>query len=408
MSVINDRAHVDRLLSEFARTTDEILTLEELRTRLLSGRQLIMKYGVDLTAPHLHIGHAVNLWMYRALQDLGHRVVLLLGDFTTQIGDPTGKSKTRPVLAREEIEANAKQIQEQATRVLRTDPELLEIRPNSEWLNAMTPSELLTVMSRVTVDRLLSRDMFRKRMSEGQSIAAHELVYPIIQGWDSVCLRADLTIIGSDQLFNEMMGRSLQEKEGQAPQVVITTKITPGIDGGEKQSKSLGNYVAINHSPREKFGRLMRVPDQYVGQYLTVYSDLPEDAIRAVLSKQETAPIEAKYDMATAIVTRWDGEAAAAAERDWFITTFSRRQVPADAEHVVLDTASMKVLDLMRTLLGAGPSNGDLRRLIQQGGVTVGDDRIDDTDAVITVGSEPVPVKLGKRRWFQVSHSPAD
>jgi len=357
VTVNSNKDDVERTLSLFARTTDEILTLEELRRRMLSGRQLRMKYGVDLTAQDLHIGHAVNLWMYRAMQDLGHKLILLLGDFTTQIGDPTGRSKTRPVLSLEEIERNAEAIKAQALQVLRTEPEVLEIRRNTEWTNAMTPAELVKLMSNVTVDKLLSRDMFRKRMKDGVPISAHELIYPLIQGWDSVALDSDLVIIGSDQLFNEMMGRLLQERNGKPAQVIITTKITPGIDGGEKQSKSLGNYIAINHDAREKFGRLMRVPDALVERYLLVYTDLPESDIAAIVNTQADRPIEAKYDMAAAIVARYHGAEEAQREREWFRTTFSERRTPDDAELVKIDEAEPTVYELVRTLSGPELSN---------------------------------------------------
>lgn len=403
MPVDADKGAVERTLTRFARTTDEMFTLEELRARMLSGKQLVMKYGVDLTARDLHLGHAVNLWMYRAMQDLGHKVVLLLGDFTTQIGDPTGKSKTRPVLAPEEIEKNAESIQAQALKILRDDPEVLEVRRNSEWLNAMKPAALLSVMSRVTVERLLSRDMFRRRMANGEPIGAHEFVYPIIQGWDSVCLEADLTIIGSDQLFNEMTGRFLQEKVGQASQVIVTTKITPGLDGGEKQSKSLGNYVAVDHSPREKFGRLMRLIDPLVGPWLSVYSDLSDDEIAAIVTLQQDQPMAAKYAMATAIVARYHGQTVADEEQQWFRATFSARQIPEDAEQIGLDRTTLTVFELVRRLSPEAVSNSEVRRLIKQGGVSIDGSRYADETTSVTFTEEPVPVKLGKRRWLKIS-----
>lgn len=403
MPVVSDKQAVDQVLTRFARVTEEVFTLDELRERMLSGRQLVMKYGVDLTARDLHLGHAVNLWMYRALQDLGHKVVLLLGDFTTQIGDPTGRNKTRPVLAAEEIRSNAEGIQAQALSILRSDPEVLEIRRNSEWLNVMKPAELLTVMSRVTVERLLSRDMFRRRLGNGEPISVHEVLYPILQGWDSVALDADLTIIGTDQLFNEMMGRFLQEKEGQRPQIIITTKITPGLDGGEKQSKSLGNYVAVAHPPREKFGRLMRLIDPLVGEWLRVYSDVEDEEIDRLLELQKASPLDAKYAMATAIVERYHGVEVAKREQEWFRRTFSARQAPDDAESVQLDQPSISVYDLVRRLLGPGQSNSEVRRLIMQGGVSVDGERRADGAEVLVFGDEPVMVKLGKRRWFSVS-----
>jgi tyrosyl-tRNA synthetase len=404
VTVNSNKDDVERTLALFARTTEEIIALDELRRRMLSGRQLRMKYGVDLTAQDMHIGHAVNLWMYRSMQDLGHKVVLLLGDFTTQIGDPTGRSKTRPVLTQEEIEQNARAIKMQALQVLRTEPDVLEIRRNTEWINAMTPTDMLKLMSNVTVEKLLSREMFRKRMAEGVPIAAHELIYPLIQGWDSVCLDSDLVIIGSDQLYNEMMGRLLQERSGKVAQTIITTKITPGIDGGEKQSKSIGNYVALSHDPREKFGRLMRVPDALVERYLSVYTELHESEIAAILAKQAHRPIEAKYDMAAAIVSRYHGEEAAQAEREWFRATFSERRPPDDAESAKAPSQAPTVYELIRALAGPELSNAALRRLIVQGGVSVAGKRIMDLDERVDfTGPQEIPVRLGKRRWYKVA-----
>src|SRR5215469_5940897 len=263
------------ILEQFARTTEEIFTYQELERLLSSGRQLRIKYGVDLTAPYLHIGHAVNLWMMRILQDLGHKVQFLIGDTTTRIGDPSGRNALRPIIPPEEIEANAEAFMTQARMVLRfDDPKLYEVRRNSEWYDHMPASELLQLLSMVTNTRLVSRDMFRERMRQEQDIHMHEMIYPVLKGYDSFMLKSDLTIIGSDQLFNEMMGRFYQEKLRQKPQVIITTKITPGLDGKAKQSKSLGNYIGLGHSPRDQYGRLMSLPDALIPDYLRVYTEL--------------------------------------------------------------------------------------------------------------------------------------
>src|SRR5258708_31806350 len=253
------------LLEHFARTTDEMFAPEEFRRLLTSGRQLRIKYGIDVTAPYLHTGLAVNLWMMRALQDMGHRVIFLIGDFTTGIGDPTGRDLMRPVLPRDEITRNAEAFIEQARMVLRfDDPELLEIRRNSEWYEQMSVTELLRLFSMITHARLISRDMFQARIQQGREIHMHEMLYPVLQGHDSVVLQSDLTIIGSDQLFNEMLGRFYQERSGQAPQVIITSNITPGLDGKAKPSKSLGNYIRLRHSPRAKFLPTMTLPTRQV------------------------------------------------------------------------------------------------------------------------------------------------
>jgi tyrosyl-tRNA synthetase len=376
--------------------------MEELRSALLSGRQLVMKYGVDLTAPTLHIGHAVNLWMYRALQDLGHKVVLLLGDFTTRIGDPTGRSKTRPVLSSTEIEENARVIQEQALRVLSSDRRVLEVRRNSEWLNEMTGADLLTLMAGVTVERLLSRDMFKRRMQEQHPIAAHELVYPLLQGWDSVNLDADLTIIGSDQLFNEMMGRELQERRGQRPQVIITTRITAGIDGGAKQSKSLGNYVGLDHSPRDKFGRLMRIPDGLIADYVEVYTDLDDQDVERLRAMASASPFEAKLQMAQAVVSRYHGREVGERERDWFISTFSQRRVPSDAREIDLERGRWTARELVARVSDPTTSNSAIRRLIEQGGVSLDGEPIRTPEDTVTIAGTSRTLRVGKRQWFRL------
>jgi len=262
-------------LSQLARTTDQVFSLDELRGRLATGRPLRIKYGVDVTAPFLHIGHAVNLWMMRLFQEHGHKVVFLIGDFTTQIGDPTGKDKRRIVPSEADIQRNAEEFLRQVGQVLLTDDDVFEVRRNSEWWGRMGVGEFLTLVAQITHARLVERDMFQKRIAEHVEIHMHEMLYPILQGYDSVMLESDLTIVGSDQLFNEMMGRLYQERAGQAPQVVLTTQITPGTDGKEKQSKSLGNYIALADTPRDKFGKAMSIPDELVGPYVTVYTDLP-------------------------------------------------------------------------------------------------------------------------------------
>ncbi len=347
-------AVVDRL----RRTTDSIVGEADLRERLAAGRPLRIKYGVDLTAPDLHLGHAVNLWMMRQLQDLGHQVVFLLGDLTTRVGDPTGRSDTRPVLTPEAIEANASSFLDQVSLVLRTEPSLLEVRRNSEWYDGMKIAELLGLFGQVTHAQLMSRDMFRARIEAGREIAVHELVYPVLQGYDSFAMRSDLTIVGSDQLFNEQLGRHFQQRLGMPPQVVITTTITPGLDGRAKQSKSLNNYIALTDTPRDKFGKLMSIPDHLVEPYAHVYTELPLDTV-AALAASATAggpsARDAKLRLAAAVVTRYHGAGAARAELKAFQETFSGRSQPTDIPTVVLEQPVATVLDL----LAADPPDRD-------------------------------------------------
>lgn len=393
---------IQEMHASFSRTTEGVFSMNELDELLRSGKQLRIKYGVDVTAPFLHIGHAVNLWMMRKLQDLGHKVVFLVGDFTTQIGDPTGKSKTRPVIPMEEIERNTAQFIEQAGMVLRFDnPNLLEIRRNSEWYNKMALSEFLKLMSLVTHSRLVSRDMFQKRIAENANIYMHELIYPILQGYDSFMLGADLTIIGTDQLFNEMMGRFYQEKFGQRPQVILTTKITPGIDGVAKQSKSLDNYIGLGHSPRDKFGRTMRLPDALIATYFRVYTEVAEAELQKVDAMVASDPLEAKKLLAMEIVRRYHGEEAARAEREWFDHTFSRRQIPLDAPIVSVETKAVPALEIVKQFFGGRKSNTEIRQLFQQGGVTVNDCKVVNPLEQIEP-SEGDTFQVGKRIWFRL------
>lgn len=387
------------IIKDISRTTGEIFSLEELKRLLKSGRQLSIKYGVDVTAPTLHIGHAVNLWMMRKFQDLGHKVIFLIGDFTTQIGDPTGKNKTRPVIPKEEIEKNTLEFIEQAKMVLRFDnPDLLEIRRNSEWFEKLPTAEFLRLMSMITHARLISRDMFQKRIENELDIYGHELVYPVLQGYDSVVLKSDLTVIGSDQLFNEMLGRFYQEKFGQDPQVIITTKITPGIDGKEKQSKSLGNYIGLAHSPRDKFGRAMSIPDNLIVEYLEVYTEVPMEEISRIEGLISEDPMSQKKFLARKIVERYHGKEVAEEEQEWFEKTFSARMIPSDIKEVTVKSHA-DVFAAVYAHFGLKKSNSEIRRLFEQGAVSLNQEKVTDSKKSIEDGDV---LKIGKRMWFKV------
>ncbi|TCC45145.1 tyrosine--tRNA ligase [Kribbella capetownensis] len=390
---------IDRL----RRTTDSIVGEADLRERLAAGRPLRIKYGVDCTAPDLHLGHAVNLWMMRQLQDLGHQVVFLLGDLTTRVGDPTGRSETRPVLTPEEIDANATSFLEQVSLVLRTDPAVFEVRRNSEWYDGMQVAELLGLFAQVTHAQLIARDMFRERVAAGREIAVHELVYPVLQGYDSFAMQSDLTIVGTDQLFNEQLGRHFQQRLGAPPQVVITTTITPGLDGRAKQSKSLNNYVGLTDPPREKFGKLMSIPDDLVEPYARVYTELPLDTVAAVgAAAAHGGPQarDAKLRLAAAVVTRNHGAGTAKAELESFRRTFSDRNQPEDIPEIVVDRTVRTALDLLRAVR-PGDSNSELRRLIRQGAVTIDGTRADDPTETVDLGNGVV-IKSGARTWHRV------
>jgi tyrosyl-tRNA synthetase len=402
--VVKNLNEINEVINSFERTTQEIFSLKELKKLLTSGRQLRMKFGVDVTAPDLHIGHAVNLWMYRKLQELGHKMIFLIGDFTTQIGDPTGKSKTRPVIPIKEIQKNAEAFIKQALMILHNDPNLVEIRRNSEWYDKMSAKELLSLISMVTHDRLTARDMFRKRIKEGKEIYEHELIYPILQGYDSVMLRADLTIVGSDQLYNEMMGRFFQEKFGQSPQVIITTKITPGIDGKEKQSKSLGNYIGLLHSPREKFGRIMSIPDNLIIEYFKVYTEIPLTKVKEIEKDLPTDPMEYKLLLAKEIVKRYHGEKTAEKELLWFKKTFSKQEFPKEAPQILIGINSTTVFQILRKCFSTqNKSNSEIRRLIKQGAVKIDGRTVESPEEIIHLPNGGVNIKVGKRNWFKVT-----
>ena len=391
-----------QLLESFSRTTDEIFSLNEFEELIDSKKKIRIKYGVDVTSPYLHIGHAVNLWMMRELQDLGHKVVFLIGDFTTQIGDPTGRNITRPIIPQSEIDKNAEEFIRQAKMVLRfDDSDLLEVRRNSEWFSKYQLSEFLKLLSMVTHSRLISRDMFQRRIKNQEDIYLHEMIYPILQGYDSYVLESDLTIIGSDQLFNEMLGRFYQQRFGQKPQVIITTKITQGIDGKAKQSKSMDNYIGLGHSSRDKFGRCMKVPDELIMDYLKIYTKVPKEEISIIEKEVANDPMKWKKFLAEEIIKRYHGEALAKSERAWFEDTFSKRITPEDIPVLEIDCSQWVAIDLVNKYFDDSKSNSEVRRLFQQGAVSVNSEKISSFDTKMEVVTGDV-VKVGKRNWFKV------
>ncbi len=392
---------VGEILTSFERTTEEYVSREELVELLASSRLLRIKYGVDVTAPHLHIGHAVNLWMMRHLQDLGHTVIFLIGDFTTRIGDPTGRNRLRPIMPEAEIAVNAKEFIRQARMVLRFEPEVLEIRRNSEWYDWMPATQLIELLSMLTHARLVSRDMFGARIERGEDLYMHEMLYPILQGYDSVAVESDLTIIGSDQLFNEMLGRFYQERFGQQPQAIITTTITRGIDGKAKQSKSLGNYIGLGHSPRDKFGRTMRIPDNLIIDYLTIYTDIPLEQIEAIRERVVREPMEAKLFLARELVRRYHGIDVADQEERWFRDTFSARRLPTDIPEKAIEGSRHSAFDLVRGCLGPETSNNELRRLFVQDAIRLNGETIDRPEEMILVRDGDV-MQVGKRFWLRL------
>jgi len=412
-------------ISFLLRTTESIIGEDELRSKLRSGKQLRIKYGVDVTASFLHLGHAVNLWQMRWLQEQGHLVQFLIGDFTTRIGDPTGKSKTRKIIDPETIERNAADFIQQVSRVLLTDPEVFQVYRNAHWFDAMSLSEFFKLLGRVTHGHLVQRNMFQKRIAEGEAIHMHEFLYPILQGWDSVELNSDLTIVGNDQLFNEMMGRFFQQQEGQEPQSIITTKITPGLCGKEKQSKSLGNYISLTDTARDMFGKTMSLPDELIYQWYEVYTDVKLDGWgdRGLQELCQEHPRAAKEDLAAAIVRRYYGAETAKQERRWFLETFTKGNLPSDIPEMSVPQSST-LLEVLRACK-PGTSNSDFRRLLDAGAIKLIDMRDplhhveiklslnnlnDAWDLPCVRGPEGIPagfnavLRIGKRGWFRVSN----
>jgi len=385
------------------RTIDSIVDEDGLRRRLERGEQLRIKYGVDLTAPDLHLGHAVNLWLMRHLQDHGHKVVFLLGDLTTQVGDPTGKSETRPVLSTEAIEANAQSFLDQVSIVLDTNPKFFEVRRNSEWFGAMPVAQLLSLFSVTTHAQLMARDMFRERIKQGREVALHELTYPVLQGYDSFAMKSDLTIVGSDQLFNETMGRQYQQRLGAQPQAIITTVITPGLDGGPKQSKSLGNYVALTDTPTDKFGKIMSLSDDLVNGWATAYTTLDQERVTRLdedLSRGGRAARDAKMTVAEAVVERYHGIKAATEAREAFQSVFSGRADPEGIPDLLLadnTVSALRLLELVRPEL----SQSGRRRLLKQNAVRIDGQVVIDPEQSLSLHQGSI-VRTGKRAWARI------
>ena len=389
-------------LKEFlSRRVEGIVGEKELRAALTSGKKLTIKYGVDVTAPFLHLGHAVNLWMMRELQSWGHKVIFLIGGFTTKIGDPTGRDETRRQISQSEITKNAKEFVAQVSKVLLTNPSVFEIRNNADWFGRMKTDEFLQILSHTTHAQLIERDMFQKRIKEGKEIRMHELLYPIVQGYDSVMLKSDLTIVGNDQLFNEMMGRFYQERFGQMPQAIITTKITPGLDGKEKQSKSLGNYIAITDSSKDMFGKVMTLPDELIISYFQVYTRLPQTEIAKLSAglKKGKNPRDAKMLLGHAIAELYHGKTSADTARDEFVNQFQKHELPKNIPtHKLI--RGMGLLDLLQAK-GLVASKSEGRRLIEQGGVKLDSTPITDPALHLAKGTKGV-LQVGKRRFLKL------
>ncbi|MBL8474053.1 MAG: tyrosine--tRNA ligase [Rhodocyclaceae bacterium] len=392
----------DEVLELIRRGADEILIEQELLTKLKSGRPLRVKAGFDPTAPDLHLGHTVLINKLKHFQDLGHQVLFLIGDFTGMIGDPTGKNATRPPLTREQIVENAKTYQEQVFRIL--DPERTEICFNSQWMDGLGAAGMIRLAAQHTVARMLERDDFSKRYANNQPIAIHEFLYPLCQGYDSVAMRADVELGGTDQKFNLLVGRELQKQAGQAPQVILMMPLLEGLDGVNKMSKSLGNYIGINEAPREIFGKMMSVSDELMWRYFDLLSFRPNAEIAALRQavSEGRNPRGVKVELAQEIVARFHGAAAARDALADFEARFQHGAIPDDIEEIKLSAGSgISIVQILKqTALTS--STSEAIRMIGQGGVRVDGEKVSDKNLQFAPGCTIV-VQVGKRKFARVS-----
>jgi tyrosyl-tRNA synthetase len=382
----------------------EIISEEELEKKisrsLKTGKPLLVKVGFDPTAPDIHLGHTVLIRKMKHFQDLGHTVVFLIGDFTGLIGDPSGRNKTRPPLSQEEIARNAETYKEQIFKLL--DPVKTVIDFNSRWLGALTPVEIIKLTAAYTVARILERDDFSKRYKNGEPISVHELLYPLMQGYDSVALRADVELGGSDQKFNLLVGRELQRSYGQEPQVIMTMPLLEGLDGIQKMSKSLVNYIGIDESPTEIFGKVMSVSDELMFRYYELLTDVPAKEIIRIkknISDEKLNPMKAKIDLAKSIIADFHSSTAAAAAEEEFIRVFRNKETPEDAQVLTLATDEALVDFIVRN--GILASRGEVKRIHAQGGIYLDNERPESTTIILQKGKSYL-LKIGKRKFYKV------
>ena len=379
----------------------DIIPIEEFEERIKNGEKLRVKLGIDPTAPDIHLGFSVPLRKMRQFQDFGHTAVLVVGDFTAMIGDPSGRSKTRPPLTEEEVKKNMEQYKEQILKILKEDN--LEFRYNSEWLGTLTSKDIIKLAAKTTVARILERDDFEKRMKENVPISLHEILYPLFQAYDSVAIRADVELGGTDQRFNHLLGRDLQREFGQRPQVVFLLPLLEGLDGKLKMSKSYGNYVGINEPPDQMFGKIMSIPDTLIMKYYTLCTDLDNEELEKIersLKDKDVNPRDIKLDLAETIVRMYHSETAAKKARENFIKVFSKRELPEDMEEVVYPEGErVWIVKVIRSITGL--SSSDIRRVIKQGGLRIDGEKVTDTDLEITVDRE-YAIKFGKKTFFRV------
>jgi len=391
-------------IQSLRRGTVEIFTEAELAQKLAdaakTGRQLRIKLGLDPTSPDIHLGHTVVLRKMRQFQDLGHKAVLIIGDYTARIGDPTGQNTTRPILSAEQIERNAKTYFEQAGKILDTSPEKLEVRHNSEWLEKLTLMELIQIAAKKTVAQMLQRDTFKKRLQAEIDVYTHEFLYPLMQGYDSVMIKSDVELGGTDQTFNNLVGRDIQKAYSQPAQVVITMPILVGLDGTEKMSKSKGNYIGVTDEPKDMFGKVMSISDEMMENYFTLLTDLAREKIAELVDGGKTHPKEAKVLLGKTIVSQFYGRAAADSAAAEFDRVFAQKQLPDEIPEFVLpsEPVSVKQLLLSCKLVETG---GEAKRMCAQSAVTIDGSRVADPNAQITPVNG-MTIQVGKRKFARI------
>jgi tyrosyl-tRNA synthetase len=389
--------NIEQQLEVFLRGTDEILPLAELKTKLEKKSILKIKAGFDPTAPDLHLGHTVLINKLKMLQDLGHEIQFLIGDFTAMIGDPTGKSKTRPPLSREQVLENAKSYTQQVFKIL--DREKTKVVFNSSWMDKMTSMEFIKLSSKQTVARMLERDDFSKRYKSGQSISTHEFLYPLVQGNDSVELKSDVEIGGTDQKFNLLVGRELQKQAEQEQQVILTMPILEGLDGVQKMSKSLDNYIGIDDLPNEMFGKIMSISDELMWRYFELLSFKPMSEIDELKNEMEGGknPRDIKFILADEIITRFHNKEASKNALQDFIQRFSKNQIPDEMPEFEF-SKDLKIANVLKEA-GLTPSTSNAMAMIKQGGVKIDGEKVIDKDMALP---EKAVYQVGKRKFARV------
>jgi len=390
----------EKQLETLKKNCVDLVSEEELLERLKEGRPLRVKLGVDPSRPDLHLGHAVVLRKLKQFQQLGHQIVLIIGDFTAMIGDPSGKSTTRPMLSREEVVENARSYAEQAFLIL--DREKTEIRYNNEWLGSMSFADVVKLAGKYTVARMLEREDFAKRYAEGTPISVSEFLYPLAQAYDSVAIQADVELGGTDQLFNLMVGRKIQEEYGLKSQIVMTMPIIEGTDGKLKMSKSYNNYVGLTDQPKDMYGKIMSIPDELIVKYARLLTDVNDDLLKKMeeeIDKKLVNPRDYKMWLAREIVTQFYGQEKAREAESYFVTVFQKKEMPDEMIEKTVEPGQYNIVDLLDDL-GIG-TRSEIKRLILQGGVYLDNNRIDNIKSSVEVSNEHI-LRVGKRLFIKI------